>query len=218
MTNFPSFAAPSAAPYAPTYNSNRTVPMGDMIDRDAALATIQQQLALWESGTLVCGLDDLLRLYLPQAIAALKPVTQPAPDAAFASGFKAGLKAAAEHWFRGVSGVRQLLPETKAQILAIPCPQPAPDALPRCAECSCDDGNCTWIATDDDIYPYDAIEQCERDLDGDEDEPVVNEKLEAALRKVADKVYAKLSAKGLYAEAQSARDTILAALRAGGVA
>lgn len=75
MTNFPSFAAPSAAPYAPTYNSNRTVPMGDMIDRDAALATIQQQLALWESGTLVCGLDDLLRLYLPQAIAALKPVT-----------------------------------------------------------------------------------------------------------------------------------------------
>ena len=59
-----------------------------------------------------------------------------------------------------------------------------------------------------DEYPYDAVEQCERDLDGIDPDAI----REAALRKVADKVYAKLSAKGLYAEAQSARDTILALL------
>lgn len=49
--------------------------MGDMIDRDAVLAVIKQQVELWEKGTLVCGLDDLLHLYLPQAIAALPAVT-----------------------------------------------------------------------------------------------------------------------------------------------
>ena len=59
-------------------------------------------------------------------------------------------------------------------------------------------------------------------LDGGSDEALVNYKtainaliearVGAALRKVADKVYSKLSDKGLYAEAQSARDTILALL------
>lgn len=115
----------------------------DLIRRGDALAAIQL-------GDTVTKMQARIRAITPA-------VTQPAPDAAFASGFKAGLKAAAEHWFRGVSGVRQLLPETKAQILAIPCPQPAPDA--------------------DDNYPYDAIEQCERDLDGVDEAPVVNDKL-----------------------------------------
>lgn len=86
----------------------------DLIRRGDALAAIQL-------GDTVTKMQARIRAITPA-------VTQPAPDAAFASGFKAGLKAAAEHWFRGVSGVRQLLPETKAQILAIPCPQPAPTA------------------------------------------------------------------------------------------
>lgn len=105
--------------------------MGDMIDRDAALA-IEGQLAKSMAHFLRVEQWQAYKAGVQEyrdAIAALEPVTQPAPDAAFASGFKAGLKAAAEHWFRGVSGVRQLLPETKAQILAIPCPQPAPAAI-----------------------------------------------------------------------------------------
>lgn len=171
----------------------------DLIRRGDALAAIQL-------GDTVTKMQARIRAITPA-------VTQPAPDAAFASGFKAGLRAAAEHWFRGVSGVRQLLPETKAQILAIPCPQPAPDALPRCAECSCDDGDCEWIATDDDSYPYDAIEQCERDLDGVEDEPVVNKKL-----RTMHQEYLQAIAEGrLVTDAVSPTDAMTEQLDAGGV-
>lgn len=77
-------------------------------------------------------------------LAALEPVTQPAPDVQCPCGSDVtdmDGHIVHEEGCEGENGD----------------PQPAPDA--------------------DDSYPYDAIEQCERDLDGAEDEPVVNEKL-----------------------------------------
>lgn len=77
----------------------------------------------------------------------------------FALGFKAGIEAACNHWFNGVGGKRQLLPQTQAELRAIPCPPantraPSPEVVADPEKLFADwwEANHEWDWTDSGPY------------------------------------------------------------------
>ena len=75
------------------------------------------------------------------------------PDQYRREGFRLGIEAAANEWqhVKVESGRAMVaLLAYEARIRAIDVDEALADTRPRCAECDCEDGNCTWIKTDSD--------------------------------------------------------------------